>query len=178
MNFQTMNQQRKYILIAAAVGVIAMFLPWVEVSLMGMSQTASNGMHGKGVLIFICFLGCGLLAIMGDQLRALDNAMWVVVLIAGALGLLLTLWVWSSVGSSAFGMVQPGFGIYIAALSAIGVVVSAWRYRSPGSNIKDGFNSLKGEIDEKMKSQQPEKSGSTPPPPPPTPSEDIDNGQR
>ncbi len=35
MNFQTMNKQRKFILIAAAVGIIAMFLPWVKISFFG-----------------------------------------------------------------------------------------------------------------------------------------------
>ena len=33
MNFQTMNKQRKFVLIAAAVGVISMFLPWISIFL-------------------------------------------------------------------------------------------------------------------------------------------------
>jgi hypothetical protein len=54
MNFQTMNKQRKFVLIAAGVGIISMFLPWVSVSVLGFSQTV-NGMHDKGILVFLCF---------------------------------------------------------------------------------------------------------------------------
>ena len=32
MNFQTLNKQRKMILIAAAIGLIAVFLPWIKMS--------------------------------------------------------------------------------------------------------------------------------------------------
>lgn len=37
MNFQTMNKQRKFVLIPAAAGIISMFLPWVRISVFGFS---------------------------------------------------------------------------------------------------------------------------------------------
>ena len=55
MNFQTMNKQRKFVLIAAAVGIISMFLPWISVSVLGFSQTI-NGMHDKGFWFFYVLL--------------------------------------------------------------------------------------------------------------------------
>jgi Na+/H+ antiporter NhaC len=50
MNFETMSKQRKMILIAAAIGIVSMFLPWVSV--FGFSV---NGMNGWGVLVFFVF---------------------------------------------------------------------------------------------------------------------------
>lgn len=64
MDFQTMNKQRKLMLIFSLIGLIAMFLPWVRISFLGMG-TSINGMHDMGIVIFICFLGCGLLSLAG-----------------------------------------------------------------------------------------------------------------
>ena len=38
MNFQTMNKQRKFVLIAAAIGVISMFLPWISISILAIRK--------------------------------------------------------------------------------------------------------------------------------------------
>ena len=84
MNFQTMNKQRKFVLIAAAIGVISMFLPWISVSVLGYSQSV-NGMHDKGILVFLCFAASGIIAYLGDQTKNLDKTMWTVTLLAGAI---------------------------------------------------------------------------------------------
>ena len=55
LNFQTINKQRKFMLILSALGLICMFLPWVKISFLGMGAS-TNGMHGIGILVFICFL--------------------------------------------------------------------------------------------------------------------------
>ena len=91
MNFETMSKQRKFILIAAAVGFIAMFLPWINISFFGISSSL-NGMHDKGILVFICFVVAGVLAYTGDQTKNLDKKNWFIVLIAGALATLIMLW--------------------------------------------------------------------------------------
>ena len=51
MNFQTMSKQRKFVLIASAIGIISMFLPWF--SFFGFRI---SGMHGVGILVFLCFV--------------------------------------------------------------------------------------------------------------------------
>jgi len=67
MNFQTMNKQRKFVLIAAAVGIISMFLPWI--SFFGFSI---NGMHGSGIVVFLCFAVSGIISLLGDQTKNLE----------------------------------------------------------------------------------------------------------
>ena len=162
MNFQTMNKQRKFVLISAAVGFISMFLPWVSVSMLGYSQSV-NGMHGKGTLVFICFVVSGVIAWLGDQTKNLDKTMWTVTLLAGAIALLFTILFYSDASGSVMGSAFIGFGVYIAAIASIGILASAYLFRSPTDNLKDGFNSVKNDIESKIGN-----TPAAPPPPPPT----------
>jgi hypothetical protein len=162
MNFQTMNKQRKFVLIAAAIGIISMFLPWI--SFLGFSI---NGMHGSGIVVFLCFIVSGIIALLGDQLKNLDKTMWGVTLIAGGIALLIMLYFFidASGNGNLFGSVTAfGFGAYAAGIAAIGVLLSAYLFRSPSDNIKDSFNSMKKNIEDKMGS-----TGTTIPPPPKDP---------
>jgi uncharacterized membrane protein YoaK (UPF0700 family) len=150
MNFQTMNKQRKFVLIFAATGIISMFLPWISVSLFGYSQT-QNGMHDVGILTFLCFGVIAAIAYLGDQTKNFDKTMWPVVLIAGALALLSIIWFYSKANDSIMGSSLIGFGLYIAAITAIGVLASAYMFRSATDNLKDSFTNLKNELENKIK---------------------------
>ena len=149
MNFQTISKQRKFVLISAAVGFVSIFLPWVSISLFGYTQSV-NGMHNKGILVFICFVVSGIIAWLGDQTKNLDKTMWTVTLLAGAIALLFTIWFYSQATSSIVGSSLIGFGVYIAAIASIGILASAYIYRSPGDNLKDGFNNMKKDIESKI----------------------------
>lgn len=152
MNFQTMNKQRKFVLIAAAVGVISMFLPWISVSLFGYTQS-ENGMHGIGILIFICFLASAGLAYLGDQTKNLDKSSWGIVLAAGAIALISTISFYVKASDSIMGNSLVGFGLYIGGLAAIGVLAAAYMFRSPADSLKDTFDSVKKNIESKINSQ-------------------------
>jgi amino acid transporter len=148
MNFQTMNKQRKFVLIAAAVGVISMFLPWI--SFFGFNI---NGMHGSGILVFLCFVVSGIIALLGDQTKNLEKTMWGITLIAGALALLVILYflIDSSGSNNILGSVTGfSFGFYLSGLAAIAVLLSAYLLRSPTDTLKDSFNSMKKNIETKM----------------------------
>ena len=149
MNFQTMNKQRKFVLISAAVGIISMFLPWISVSVLGYSQTV-NGMHDKGILVFLCFAVCGIIAYLGDQTKNLDKTMWMVTLIAGAIAFLFIIWFYFQASDSFMGASFIGFGLYISGLASLGILISAYLLRSPTDNLKDSFNSLKKDIESKI----------------------------
>lgn len=149
MNFQTMNKQRKFVLIAAAVGIISMFLPWISISIFGYTQS-QNGMHDIGILAFLCFIVSGAIAYLGDQTKNLEKNMWGIVLAAGALALLSTVWFYFKINDSIMGGSMVGFGLYIAAVAAIGVLGSAYLLRSPTDSIKDTFNSMKKNIGNKI----------------------------
>jgi hypothetical protein len=149
MNFQTMSKQRKFILIAAAIGVIATFLPWWTVSVFGFTSSV-NGFHEMGILSFICFVVAGLMAYLDDQTKNLDKTKWTITLIAGAISTLIILWyILGNNNNSLFGA-TAGFGLYLAGLAALGVVLSAFLFRSPEDNIRGGFDSLKKDLSNRM----------------------------
>ena len=162
MDFQTMNKQRKFVLIAAVAGVVGMFLPWWSVSMFGASNSI-NGMHGNGIIVFICFVVAGIMATMGDQKTTLPSTSWIITLICGALGVLIV--GWDIMRSSQYGIGSAlSFGIYLAALAAIGVVAAAFMFRAPTDTIKGGFDSFKKDIDSRMKNPN---DGNHPPNPNP-----------
>jgi uncharacterized membrane protein len=156
MNFQTMSKQRKFILIAAAVGIIAMFLPWIQISFMGITAGSINGMHGGGILVFLCFAACGAITLVGDQTRPLDKTMWMVSLIASGLAaLIMVINFLRALDAISFFSV----GFYLAIVASLAVLFATYQYRGAGLNIKDGFDSLKDDIEKKTKNDNP------PPPP-------------
>jgi len=152
MNFQTMNKQRKFILIAAAIGVIAMFLPWVSISMMGMSLGSVNGMHGGGILVFLCFLACAGITLVGDQTKPLDKTFWMIALIASGLAALIMIINFLR-ALDAISFFSIGF--YLAIAASLGVLFATYQYRAAGFNVKDGFDSLKDDIEKKTKSDNP-----------------------
>ena len=149
MNFHTISKQRKFVLISAAVGFISMFLPWISISMFGFRQDV-NGMHDKGIIVFLCFVVAGIIAYIGDQKLNLDKTEWTVTLIAGAVALLFTIWFYSEANNTIMGASVVGYGLYLSAIAAIGILVSAYIFRSPADNLKDGFDSLKNSFSNKM----------------------------
>ncbi len=156
MNFQTMSKQRKFILIAAAVGVISVFLPWVSVSFGPFGGSFSeNGFNGIGILVFLCLVASGVLAFMGDQTKNLDKTVWMVILIAaGIASLIMVINFLRTMGTSgAFSVI--GFGFYLTTVASLAVLGATYMFRSPGDSIKGGFDSLKGDIEKKTDSSKP-----------------------
>jgi len=147
MNFQTMNKQRKFILIAAAVGLISIFLPWVTVSFGGFGGGSVNGFHGSGILVFLGFAGAGVVSYLGDQTKTLEKTMWMVALLAGGVAALFT--VINLVNILTTSYVSAGFGLWVAVAACAGILYSAWMYKNPGDDIKSGFDSLKKDIGDK-----------------------------
>ena len=149
MNFQTLNKQRKFVLIAAAVGIISCFLPWITISFGGFGGGSVNGMHSWGMLAFLAFIGAGVSAFLGDQTKTMASTFWFVALACGALSVLGVLLYFINIPTG-FGA-SYGFGIFIGAAAAIGVLASAYMFRSPGDSIKGGFDSMKKDIEDKTK---------------------------
>jgi len=173
MNFQTMNKQRKFVLIAAAIGIFSMFLPWIT-----FFGSTINGMHGSGIVVFLCFVVSGIISLLGDQTKNLEQTMWGITLIAGTIALLIILYLLiDSSGYDNFlgSVIGFSFGFYLSGLAAIGVLFSAYIFRSPTDTIKDSFNSMKKNIENKI-SHSDNSTPPTPPTPPPAgPYQDPNN---
>jgi len=151
MNFQTLHKQRKFVLLSAVLGLISVFLPWKTVSagLFGASMSEGiNGFHGAGILTFLLFIVAGIVAFLGNQTAALDKGSWMAVMAAGAVALIGVIINISTTSGNSMGFVElsVGLGCWIALVAAIGVVGSAWLFRNPGDNLKEGFENLKKNI--------------------------------
>lgn len=152
MNFQQINKQRKFIIVGAALGLIACFLPWFSYGV-----GSVNGMSGIGVLVFILFIAAGLLALTGDQKANIPAKMWLPVLAAGVIniciiGYLIIRWESAMSGvsneeSAAFGSVGLSFGIWAAIAGAIIITYGAYKFRSIENNLKESLRSLKSDMD-------------------------------
>lgn len=153
MNFQTMSKQRKMILIAAAVGVISMFLPWASV--FGFSM---NGMHGWGIIVFLCFLGAGALTLMGDGTKNLEPVYWLAAIVAGGLASLIMLF---NLINAAGTLSYLGIGFYGALLAAFGVVAMAYMHRSADDSLQNGYDKLRSSFNSPGEIKQNDAAGNT-----------------
>ena len=144
VNLQAMSKQRKFVLIAAGVGIISMFLPWISysVSLFAFTQNIQsyNGMRDMGILAFLCFIVSGSIAYLGDQTKNLDRTMWGIVLAAGALALLSIIGFFFTKPSPPFfwGARWVG-GFFIWPQKQPGGVGNPFFFRSPPNNIRENF---------------------------------------
>lgn len=146
MNFQTLNKQRKFILISAAIGIISIFLPWFSAGAFGFSVHI-NGFHGWGILAFLCFIASIIIVLLGVQTQTLDKSMWLAAIICGGVALLSVIITMLS-SSGGFGFISAGFGIgiWMALAAAIGVTLFAWMFKNPAHDFKSGLESLKKTI--------------------------------
>ena len=148
MDFQTMNKQRKYLLIISGIGIIAMFLPWIRVSVLGIVAGSTNGMHDTGILVFLCFLGCGIIAFMGDQVKTLEKTMWMItMLLAGLAALIMVIHFFRMMDVMSF----LSIGFYLALICSLALLFVAYNFRNAGYNLKDGFDDLKKQVEDKTK---------------------------
>jgi peptidoglycan/LPS O-acetylase OafA/YrhL len=144
MDFNALHKQRKFVLIAAAVGLISMFLPWVKIPFFG----SKNGLHGNGFLILLAFAAAGALAFLGDQKKAMPKSSWLGTLGAGAVAVLFWLINFLDVPSGARGYLGMGFWICIAA--AAGVLACAYMFRDPSQNLKQSLNQMTQDVKNKL----------------------------
>ena len=149
MDIQRMSKQRKYMLAAAAIGVVAMFLPWVTIPFLGINSSI-NGLHDKGILVFLSFAVAGVVAYMGDQTKNLSTRNWFIVLVAAALATVIMLWYFLQAVSNDFSSSFLSIGFYLAALSAIALLVVVYRFKSATDTVKGGFDKLKHNINDKL----------------------------
>ena len=156
MNFQTMNKQRKFILIAAAIGVISLFLPWVSsISLEGVPGgyvTPSYSGFSTGGLAYLVLLGfaaAGIVCVMGNQLLPLEKTFWFVALAGGGVAAILML---INFLRALDAIRFLGFGFYLSLLAALAIVYFAWQFRRPGDDIRSGFNSMKNDLNKQVNS--------------------------
>ena len=67
------HKQKLYALIIAGAALIALMLPWISVSVLGMSQS-SNGFRGWGILSLIGIAGVAIFTLLENKAEAYSEA--------------------------------------------------------------------------------------------------------
>jgi hypothetical protein len=153
MDFNTMHKQRKFVMIAALIGLIGCFLPWVTFpGIMGIGGGSWNGFHRGGLLVFVSMIAAGVMAFLGDQKNNLSQTAWLVVLGAGAISVLICiLTMINKFGAGDMGgYVKVGFGLFIAAAGAVGVVAAAYLFKGSSQDLKQSLNEMKKTVENKL----------------------------
>lgn len=150
MDFNTLNKQRKFIMIAAVIGIIGMFLTWFKIG-----PFTQNGMHGAGIVVFLAFAASAALSFLGDQKLPLPKNSWLIVLGAAAVALLIVVInIFTKGGTSKYGVaanfVKLGIGIFLALAGAAGVLASAYMFKGAGQDLKQSLNEMKKNVANKL----------------------------
>lgn len=138
-----MHKQRLAVVIAAGIGVISTFLPWVSVTFFGISTTASGLSVWAGILAFLACVAAGVFAFLGDDRNGPIEANFVkFVTIAGGVGVLLVLLFILANFS------YVGAGAYIGFIALAGVTAVPFVIKDDGEFQMPTKDSIKDEINE------------------------------
>jgi hypothetical protein len=133
-------------MVFSGLGLISIFLPWTTISIFGETQS-TNGFHGVGIVVFLSFAAGIIITLMGNQAVKLDKSLWLAALAAGAIALLFIIISFgSSSDSTAMGLVEAGsgIGVWLALISSLGILGTAWFLKNPGDNFKNAFEGAGG----------------------------------
>jgi hypothetical protein len=112
-----LHKQKLFAVVVAAVGLIAMFLPWWKISFGGyggLGGYSINGMHELGLLAFIGFVAAGVVTfVMGDKTKPYDGQ--VKMIAAASFGVAALICIIQFARQSKF----TSFGLYLAIIAGI-----------------------------------------------------------
>lgn len=117
-----LHKQKLYAVIVAAVGLIAMFLPWWRFDFgYGFGGYSVNGMHELGILAFLGFVGAGVVTfVMGDKTKPYDGQPKMIA--AACFGGAALIAIIQFLRASSF----TSFGLYLAILAGVAGGVLVW----------------------------------------------------
>lgn len=171
MNNSNLNQQRLFILIAASLGILSVFLPWSSTSVgsnfMEIGELGSQSTNGFsstwGMLTFLVFAVSIVISITGNKTELLERKLWSIVIAAGGAALLFTVIAMFNKPSIKHPVMDIstsiGTGAWISLIASAGIIASAWYFKKPEDSLADGFESLKNEITSRTSAVAPVNSG-------------------
>lgn len=118
-----LHKQKLYCLIFAGLALIAIFLPWATISFGFIGSSSANGFRSWGMLSFFGVLGVTIACLLGDKSLPFDDTFRKVALASFGAIILGALIFFLRISSDGGGVVNSGFGIWIALIAgALGLV--------------------------------------------------------
>lgn len=141
-----MEKNRLYILISAGVAILGSLLPWASLNAGSFGSYSVNGYQGDGWFVIIAAIVSIVLACLNNMNKAMPKGFSIGVIVAGAIATLVTLNSLFNVNKyvSNFGGygVSIGFGLILAILASIALVVTGLLAMSGGKITKESFTEL------------------------------------
>ena len=141
-----MEKNRLFIIISAAVAILSSFLPWASLNAGAFGSYSVNGLNGDGWFILILAVVALVLACLNDVKSSLPKSFAIGVIVAGALSTIVTLIDVFGVNKYAVDFngygVSIGFGLILALIASIAIVVTGLLAMSGGKITKGTFEEL------------------------------------
>ncbi|MBX9623945.1 MAG: DUF4339 domain-containing protein [Gemmataceae bacterium] len=140
-----LHRQRFGVVVAAGAGMLATFLPWFHAPIVG----AVYGAAGPGWKTLVLFTPAVILALVGDQTRAVVGIRRLGAVIPAGIATLIGLRMLANISSrkgriergdsweamtELMGGVQPGAGLYLLVIAGIALVAFAWLLARPSTS--------------------------------------------
>ena len=135
-----------YILISAGVAILGSLLPWASLNAGSFGSYSVNGYQGDGWFVTIAAIVSIVLACLNNMNKAMPKGFSIGVIVAGAIATLVTLNSLFNVNKymsnfSGYG-ISIGFGLILAILASIALVVTGLLAMSGGKITKESFTEL------------------------------------
>lgn len=141
-----MEKNRLFIIISAAVAILSSFLPWASLNAGAFGSYSWNGLRGDGWFVIIFAVVAIVLACLNDVKSSLPKGFAIGVIVAGALSTIVTLIDVFGVNKYAVDFngygVSIGFGLILALIASIAIVVTGLLAMSGGKITKETFEEL------------------------------------
>ena len=141
-----MKKNRLFIIISAAVAILSSFLPWASLNAGAFGSYSWNGLRGDGWFVIIFAVVAIVLACLNDVKSSLPKSFAIGVIVAGALSTIVTLIDLFGVNKYAVDFngygVSIGFGLILALIASIAIVVTGLLAMSGGKITKGTFEEL------------------------------------
>lgn len=141
-----MEKNRLFIIISAAVAILSSFLPWASLNAGAFGSYSWNGLHGDGWFVIIFAVVAIVLACLNDVKTSLPKGFAIGVIVSGSLSTVVTLIDVFGVNKYAVNFngygVSIGFGLILALIASIAIVVTGLLAMSGGKITKGTFEEL------------------------------------
>ena len=141
-----MEKNRLFIIISAAVAILSSFLPWASLNAGAFGSYSWNGLRGDGWFVIIFAVVAIVLACLSDVKSSLPKGFAIGVIVSGALSTIVTLIDLFGVNKYAVNFngygVSIGFGLILALIASIAIVVTGLLAMSGGKITKGTFEEL------------------------------------
>lgn len=141
-----MEKNRLFIIISAAVAILSSFLPWASLNAGNFGSYSWNGLRGDGWFVIIFAVVAIVLACLNDVKTSLPKGFAIGVIVSGALSTVVTFIDVFNVNKYAADFngygVSIGFGLILALIASIAIVVTGLLAMSGGKITKGTFEEL------------------------------------